>query len=883
MRVLDYQDRVLTALDTYLAALKTHKANANAMAAFAAQQGMVVPPVDFTLATWDQMQAEGRLPPSRAALGLSPRKDGCGRPVPNVTLKVPTGGGKTYLATQAVSRILGAYLAKNTGFVLWVVPNEAIYTQTLRRLKDRQDPYRQVLDRAAAGRVRIMEKGDRLDRRDVDANLCVMVLMLAAARRETKEQLRLFRDRGDVHGFTPAGQQDQHAALKAEVPNLDIYDLADSPVAWPMVKDSLGNALKIIQPIVVVDEGQKAVTELAYRTLYHDFNPIFVLELTATPKDVQGRTPAESRHANVLVEVTGRELDAEGMIKMPLHIDPRQNPQWQATLDAAVLRLTALQEAAEQHRANGGRYIRPIMLVQVERTGADQRGPNVIHADDVHERLLQLGFDADQVAIKTAQQNDLNAPENQDLLSDTNRIRVIITKQALQEGWDCPFAYVLCSLSASTAMDAMTQLVGRILRQPWATKTGVPDLDAGYVITHHAATAEVVSRIKGGLEKDGLSDLVATVNTGAGNAGQGLGARKVERRAAFRDKQIYLPKVLYVDGAEVRDLDYDADVAALIDWADYDPAPIAARIPDNPLTIATQMQTIRMGQQGEAFIVAEAGPEAIETRPFDAVYATRSISDLVPNPFIARRIVGDLLAHLGTRFDAAALAHHAGLVLDVLRAGLAEEHSARAEALFRAAVSVGRIQFRLRVDRQAYAMPLSILTTLPTNAPHLMNAAHQPLQSSLFDPVYADDYSSAPERDVAVHLDGHAAVAWWHRNVAKVGYGLQGWRRQKVYPDFIFAAAEEGGVQRIVVLETKGDHLAGYDDTTYKQAMMALLTGAFDWDHTQPAGELELVAEDGTTVQCEMVMMQDVMTALPALIRPNADPNDQLGNGTQPA
>lgn len=869
MRVLEYQDRVLTTLDAYLAALKVKKVEADKVAEFAAQQGITLDPPDFTEATWKRMQVEGRLPPSRAALGLSPRKDGCGRPVPNVTLKVPTGGGKTYLATQSVSRILGSYLARNTGFVLWVVPNEAIYTQTLRRLKDRQDPYRQVLDRAAAGRVRIMEKGDRLDRRDVDANLCVMVLMLQSAKANTKETLRLFRDRGDVHGFTPAGGQLEHAALKDKVRNLDIYDLADSPVAWPMVKDSLGNALKIIQPLVVIDEGQKAVSELAYKTVYSEFNPIFVLELTATPKDVQGRTPAESRHANVLVEVTGRELDAEGMIKMPLHIDPRQDTDWKITLDAAVTRLSALQEAAERHGADGGRYIRPIMLVQVERVGIDQRDGGFIHADDVRDRLLQVGFDADQVAIKTSQQNDLSAPENLNLLSETNRVRVIITKQALQEGWDCPFAYVLCSLAASTALDAMTQLVGRILRQPWATKTGVPDLDAGYVVTHHAKTADVVARIKGGLEKDGLSDLVVTVNTGAAGAGQSFGARKIERRAAFKGKQIYLPKVLYVDGPEVRDLDYDADVAAQIDWADYDPAPIARRIPDNPLTIATQMQTIRVGQTGEAFIVAEAGPEAVGTRPFDAVYATRSIADLVPNPFIARRIVGDLMGHLSARFDAVALARHAGLILDVLRAGLTVEHSARAEVLFRAAVAAGRIQFRLRVDRQAYVMPDWMLTMLPTNAPSF-DATHRPLQSSLFDPVYADDYSSAPERDVAVHLDGHAAVTWWHRNVAKAGYGLQGWRRQKVYPDFIFAASREGEAHRIVVLETKGDFLAGNDDTAYKEAMMALLTGAFDWERTKPAGELELVADDGTTVQCEMVLMQDVLTHLPALIVPNA-------------
>ena len=124
-------------------------------------------------------------------------------PGANTVLKVPTGGGKTWLAVSAVSRIMGRYLDRNTGFVLWIVPNEAIYSQTLKHLKDRQHPYRQALDRAAAGRVQIMEKTDRLDARDVETNLCVMLLMLQSANKQTKESLRMFRDRGDVHGFFP--------------------------------------------------------------------------------------------------------------------------------------------------------------------------------------------------------------------------------------------------------------------------------------------------------------------------------------------------------------------------------------------------------------------------------------------------------------------------------------------------------------------------------------------------------------------------------------------------------------------------------------------------------------------------------------------------------
>lgn len=872
MRQLAYQERVLDTLDHYLTTLKDKEASARQVIAALDALGDAakdMPRPNFTELAWTQLSAEGRLPKSRAGVPFSPRKDGCGRPVPNVTFKVPTGGGKTYLAAQGVSRVLGRYLSSNTGFVLWIVPNEAIYTQTLRRLKDRQDPYRQVLDRAAAGRVKIMEKGDRLDRRDIDANLCVMVLMLQSANRETQDSLKMFKDRGDVHGFFPIGQQDEHARIRADIPNLAIYDLADSPVQWPMIKDSLGNALRLIRPVVVMDEGQRAVSDLAYKTLY-DFNPIFVLELTATPKDVEARggaNPREARFANLLVEVTGKELDDEGMIKMPLNLDPRQGDDWKATLDVAVAKLNELQAAAEAHAANGGHYIRPIMLVQVERTGDDQLGAGHIHSKDVQERLLQIGFDPDQVAIKTAQQNDLTNPENQDLLSPTNRVRVIITKQALQEGWDCPFAYVLCALAASANLSAMTQLVGRTLRQPNATKTGVPALDEAHIITHHARTADVVAAIKSGLESDGLADLVVTVKSGdGGGAGSGGGARAIGRRDAFRTTEIYLPKVMWADGTSARDLDYDADLLAAIDWTDFDPAAIAVRIPDDPQAIVTQLQRIRLSGTGEDRIVNELGDVVAEARVFDPVYATRSIGDFILNPFVARHVVGKLLDALrGRGFSDEKIGQHAGLILDELRKGLDAERTRRAEALFRARVADGTIQFRLRVDGRNWQMPKEVETTLPATAVPLLNAMHAPLERSLFTPTYRDDFNN-DERDVAVHLDGAATVQWWHRNVARHQYGLQGWKRSRIYPDFIFAASADTGNRRIVVLETKGDQLAGNLDTAYKEAVLSVLTDNFDWNQTAPVGEMQLVMEDGLSVHCSLVLMSDIPTQLPGLL-----------------
>lgn len=353
MRELEYQARTLRILDEYLNQLSLAKNEADEVAEFAKlRPNLPIPVPDFTANAWGVLKQANALPVSRAHIPFSPRIDGIGRPVPNTVLKVPTGGGKTYMAMAALSKVLGRYLGQNHGFVLWIVPNEAIYTQTKRHLVDRQHPYRQMLDRAAAGKVKILEKTDPLNARDVESHLCVMLLMLQSANRETKDTLKMFQDRGDVHGFfPPEGDQQAHQLAMETTPNLDAYDTSSGAGSmWPMVKDSLGNALRLIRPVVVMDEGHRAISDLAFNTLY-GFNPCYVLELTATPKDVQarsGRNPRPARYANVLVEVTGLELDREGMIKMPLNLDARQGTDWKTTLATSLERLNALDRFAQQ-------------------------------------------------------------------------------------------------------------------------------------------------------------------------------------------------------------------------------------------------------------------------------------------------------------------------------------------------------------------------------------------------------------------------------------------------------------------------------------------------------------------------------------------------------
>ena len=217
---------------------------------------------------------------------------------------------------------------------------------------------------------------------------------------------------------------------------------------------------------------------------------------------------------------------------------------------------------------------------------------------------------------------------------------------------------------------------------------------------------------------------------------------------------------MIVEGGEARDLDYETDVLSSIDWRGFDPKDIAARIPENAQAAESQLQRIRLADDGKEVFVGETVSESDEILTFDPSYAVRMVLDIVPNPFVGREIVGRLLAALSDRgFDDGKLGQLVALIAGELRKGLDAARDIRAEALFKDEVLAGRIQFRLRLDGRNWRMPFEVDTTEPINAPQLVGRTGAALEKSLFSPVYSNDLNS-DEREVAVYLDGEEALTW---------------------------------------------------------------------------------------------------------------------------
>lgn len=840
MRLKDYQSGALDKLSAYLkllaeSAAKMEKTNA-AIALLPEDVRASVPaPQEPTVAAWDEARKNG--------IAASPDpwrelKDGTGRSIPHICLKLPTGGGKTLLAAHGVDRIMVSYFRQTTGLVLWIVPSEAIYTQTRAQLADRANPIRQALDRASGGRVKIMEKLDGFTRQDVEEKLCVLLLMLQSTGRENKESLKVFQDSGNYTSFFPQDDPIARAQLLKQVPNLERADLADGALggegaAW--IKQSLGNTLRIVRPVIVLDEGHRAYSKIARETLA-GHNPRFILELSATPDRAQ---------SNILVNVSGRALKDEEMIKLPIRLDVGRNLKWQMTLQHSLERLDELEKQARVFQTQSGRYIRPIMLVRVDLTGKDQRekGGDRVHAEDAFEYLTQkAGVPPEAIRRQTAELKEL---KDDDLLSPYCGVRVIITKEALREGWDCPFAYVLSILSRGTAHTALTQMIGRVLRQPQAQNTNVPALDETHIFCANVEVADAVANIKKGLEAEGMGDLSGDIVVGGEGKGGGEDVT-IRIRKQFAGKRIMVPRVLHRDGKKkFRDLDYEADVLAGIDFEALSYSK-AAEFNVKDYDVGKQQAFTIDIEDSEAFGLASqpAGAATFVDQPLDRPGLIRRLLDVVPNPWQGARILDDALAILRAKETEEAIVNARLTLVEHIKRDVQEQVEAAAEAIFRDKVKRGDIVFKLLaapLDDLNFTFVEQFTTHIASGdagAP-LLNVGGSPLDRALYDKVFKKDVNGF-EADVALYMDGNDAVKWWWRMAARRDWGLQGWMKNKVYPDFLIHLDADQDTARLLVLETKGKFLEGSADTEFKRKFFELLEKAYAQGYE--AGEIELFA-----------------------------------------
>ena len=387
--------------------------------------------------------------------------------LPYVCLRVPTGGGKTRLAGQAIACVNRAYLPAEHALVIWLVPSEPIRNQTLYALKTPGELLHEDM-RSLFGKVHVLEISEALAMQPatLDTGNTIIVATMQSFKRDTDDGLRVYR---------------QNGALMPHFLGVSESQRGDH---------SLVDVIRLRRPFIVVDEAHNQGTPLAVDTLLR-LNPACILELTATPDRA-------SQPSNVLRSVSAATLQAEDMLKLPLELST--HAEWRVSLRDAVARLRMLaQEAAEEFKLTC-ELIRPVMLIQAERKAQSE----TFTPDRVKKALIDVfNIEAAQIAIATGAVDELGARR----MTDPDYPQFIITVDKLREGWDCPFAYVLFSFRNTTSATAVEQVLGRVLRMPRVTRKQREALNRAYAYVVSDQLAATVQNLRDGLVQSGFERL----------------------------------------------------------------------------------------------------------------------------------------------------------------------------------------------------------------------------------------------------------------------------------------------------------------------------------------------------------------------------------------
>lgn len=408
--------------------------------------------------------------------------------LPYVCLRVPTGGGKTLMACHTLPIVARNFLQAERAVCLWLVPSNTIREQTLKALRNREHPYRQAVDQHFGGLVTVLDLTEALyvQRNTLAGETVVIVSTLQALRRDDTEGLKVYESAGALqHHFSGLT-----AELEAQLERREDGALPNS----------LCNVLRLWRPVVIMDEAHNARTQLSFDTLAR-FNPSCVIEFTATPE--LEHDPERGYFAsNVLHHVSAAELKAEEMVKLPIRLETRGD--WKEVVSEALRTQRDLEAVARREEQQTGEYIRPIVLLQAQ----PRRQNRTTLTVDVVKQCLTDDFKIpeEQIAIATGQTRELDGV---DLFNRGCPIRFIITVQALREGWDCSFAYVLCSVADMGSGTAVEQLLGRILRLPRAKRKQHEALNCAYAFAASARFIEAANSLKDALVENGFERIEA--------------------------------------------------------------------------------------------------------------------------------------------------------------------------------------------------------------------------------------------------------------------------------------------------------------------------------------------------------------------------------------
>ena len=505
--------------------------------------------------------------------------------VPHVCVKVPTAGGKTFIACNAIKTIFDAFHYDRKKAVVWLVPSITILDQTIKNLKNTEHPYRQKINSHFGNKVEVYDKqallqGSSFNATSVQEQLSIFVLSFDSLRAKNKEDRKVYQENGNLQSFgSMLGNEE------------DI---------------SLMRVIQALNPVLIVDESHNAESDLSVEML-KNLNPCFILDLTATPR----------KNSNIISFVDAMALKKENMVKLPVIVYNHQDKT--EVINSALQLQRKLEIQAKEEEKTGGKYIRPIVLFQAQPKNASDNTT----FEKLKEKLIELKIPAEQIKIKIASINEI---KDVDLTAKDCPVRYIITVNALKEGWDCPFAYILASLADKSSAVDVEQILGRVLRQPYVTKHKSALLNLCYVLTASSKFLDTLDNIVKGLNKAGFSSKDFKV------------AEPILEETTTTDslKELTQSKIILDEPAQ--DFAFDIDVTRIItNESTIETTPILAEIEQTALQQEQEYEEIILQLESTQSISLPSELQSlVKTYKIKEVFAEQALQIKLPQFFIKK-------------------------------------------------------------------------------------------------------------------------------------------------------------------------------------------------------------------------------------------------------
>ncbi len=683
---------------------------------------------------------------------------------PSICIKIPTGGGKTLVACESIKTIHREYLSRidDVGLVLWLVPTDAILYQTIKKLCNFGDIYYATLNESFSDiKVFSIEEALSIKRSDIKNNLCIIVATFAVFRTEdTPKKMskkNVFKENGSL---------------------MDHFQGLTSTVT-----PSLHEVIKLYHPIVILDESHHTKTHLSYEMI-QNFNPSFVIEFTATPRNELGK------ESNVLVNVNAVELKNEGMVKLP--IIHTNEPDWERVIDLGIQKRHFLERECNKLKKITGEYIRPIILFQAEQNKESEK---VIDTNQVKNYLLKNHkIPEEQIAIKTSKDDDL---KGKNLNSKSSPIRYIITVRALAEGWDNPFAYVLVSIMNTKSRTAGEQIIGRILRMPKQKRKPIDALNCAYVFTSSINMDQIVKELESELERNGYDkkDMIPSKKK----------KDVTQTRQVIDDNDIKLPCITITE-----------PIKHMLEYEDLlpDMLPNPDIINIGQLTSISEVREIDVTESGiKSTVQKTLFPDDSDSYTKDklmtklrrevrrARYSSKDMTKYI-NDIVDRYIQNDITKSEKEKIKE--LSKNIRIVIEKINNSINMYEQDESKKKFMQHLEKGNLVCMYR----------SLSNDMP-----LTNPQENTFTKHLFNNL---ERMNKEEEDFATKIDSLDTVKWWYRNPVKNenAFYVMGWKPNLIYPDFIIKTNND----HYYIIEYKGEHLKGNEKTVYKQKMLDILS-----------------------------------------------------------